>query len=91
MFKIDDHFDEEFTFIKFDIEGAELDALRGAYNTIKRNKPKLAICIYHLPNDIWEIILFINNNFPFYDLYVRSHQYDGLDFVLYGIPNNLSK
>ena len=34
---------------------------------------------------------FIKNNSPISYLYVRSHQYDGLDFVLYGIPNNLSE
>jgi FkbM family methyltransferase len=85
--RIDDFFNEEFTFMKFDIEGAELSALKGAYNTIHKYKPKLAVCIYHLPNDLWEIILYIKEQFPFYDLSVRTHQYDGLDFVLYAIPN----
>ncbi len=84
--RIDDYFKEEITFIKLDIEGAELDALKGAYNTIQRCKPKIAVCIYHLPNDLWEIILYIKENFPFYNLNVRTHQYDGLDFVLYAIP-----
>jgi FkbM family methyltransferase len=86
--RIDDYFNEEITFIKFDIEGAELSALKGAYNTIHKYKPKLAVCIYHLPNDLWEIILYIKEQFPFYDLSVRTHQYDGLDFVLYAIPNS---
>ncbi len=86
--RIDDFFNEEFTFMKFDIEGAELSALKGAYNTIHKYKPKLAVCIYHLPNDLWEIILYIKEQFPFYDLSVRTHQYDGLDFVLYAIPNS---
>ncbi len=86
--RIDDFFNEEITFIKFDIEGAELSALKGAYNTIQKYKPKLAVCIYHLPNDLWEIILYIKKQFPFYDFSVRTHQYDGLDFVLYAIPNS---
>jgi FkbM family methyltransferase len=86
--RIDDFFNEEITFIKFDIEGAELDALKGAYNTIYKYRPKLAVCIYHLPDDLWEIILYIKEQFPFYDLSVRTHQYDGLDFVLYAIPNS---
>jgi FkbM family methyltransferase len=86
--RIDDVFlNEPFTYLKFDIEGAELDALKGAFQTIVKNKPKLAVCIYHLPDDLWQIPLFIKNNFPFYRLFARTHQYDGLDFVLYAIAD----
>lgn len=38
-------------FIKFDIEGAERNALRGGRNTIARFHPRMAICVYHLPDD----------------------------------------
>ncbi len=38
-------------FIKVDIEGAERDMLKGAEITIKRFKPRIAIRIYHLPDD----------------------------------------
>lgn len=86
--RVDDIFgDIPFTFIKMDIEGAELDALKGAKNTIEKYKPTLAICIYHKPDDIWEIPLYIKEQFPYYKLYVRTHQFDGLDFVLYAIPS----
>jgi len=85
--KIDDYFyNYRPTYLKFDIEGAELDALKGAHKTIEKFKPKLGVCIYHLPQDLWQIFLYLHQNFPFYDYYSRTHQYDGLDFVLYAIP-----
>ena len=77
------------TYIKMDIEGAELEALKGAANIIKEMKPKLAICLYHKPQDFFEIPLYIKKLNPDYKLYVHHHQYKDAgrcaDTVLYAV------
>ncbi|ONI42722.1 hypothetical protein AN639_12065 [Candidatus Epulonipiscium fishelsonii] len=65
--------DEPVTFIKMDIEGAELEALIGAEEIIKKYKPHLAISLYHKPEDIFEIPLYIKNLVPEYKLYLRNY------------------
>lgn len=73
------------TFIKLDIEGAELEALRGAAETIRRNRPKLAVCVYHKPGDLFKIPLFIKSLVPEYRLYLRQHQPVACETVLYAV------
>ncbi len=48
-------------FIKMDIEGSELDALRGAESTIRRWRPKLAVSLYHRPEDFFSIPSWIDS------------------------------
>ena len=62
------------SFVKMDIEGAELPALKGAKKTIARDKPKLAICIYHSDEDMLSIAEYIHALVPEYKLYVRHHR-----------------
>lgn len=76
--------EDPITFIKMDVEGAELPALRGAEKTILRDKPRLAICIYHSDNDMASIAEYIHSIVPEYRLYVRQHHRDCLlETVLY--------
>ena len=84
--KLDDClFDEIITFIKMDIEGAEKKALEGAKNIIEKHQPKMAICIYHEPEHIWEIPLYIKKLVPDYKIYIRHYQMDEYETVCYAI------
>ena len=74
------------TFIKMDVEGSEMNALRGARKTILKNHPKLAICIYHKNRDFIEIPTWIHKLVPEYKLYVRHHSFSVNETVLYAIP-----
>lgn len=74
---------EKATFIKMDIEGAELDALHGMENLMRCEKPKLAICVYHKPEDLWEIPLYIHSILPQYNIFLRHHSISHDETVLY--------
>lgn len=78
--------DGNVTFIKMDIEGAELKALYGAEKCIKRCKPQLAICVYHKPEDIYEISNLIHKWLPEHQLYIRHHSVTFTETVLYAVP-----
>jgi FkbM family methyltransferase len=73
---LDKIIDENVTFIKLDIEGSEIEGLDGARNIIIKNKPKLAICIYHKMDDLWKIPLYIKEIVPEYKIYIRHHRKD---------------
>ena len=76
------------TDLKMDIEGSELDALRGAERLIQRCRPRLAICVYHRPQDLWEIPLFVHGLGLEYDFHLRSHGHYGFDLVMYAVPRD---
>lgn len=81
--RLDNYIDYHPTLIKMDIEGAELDSLIGATQIIKTLKPKLAICIYHMPFDFYEIPKFLKSLVPEYKLKVRQHESGFCETVLY--------
>lgn len=76
---------EQVTFIKMDVEGSELKALEGAKETIRRNKPKLAISVYHKYEDIIDIPLEILSIMPEYNFYLRHYSTESWETVLYAV------
>jgi len=75
-------------FIKMDIEGAEMSALKGAEETIKRFKPKLAISVYHKPDDMIVIPEYIRSLNAGYKFYLDYYTIVGHEIVLYAINKN---
>lgn len=63
------------TYIKMDVEGAEIEAIEGAINTLKTQKPKLNIALYHKSADIFEIPLMLAEINPEYKFHIRRHPY----------------
>lgn len=84
ILKIDDVLNgERATFIKMDIEGGELEALKGAEKTIKICRPKLAISIYHKKEDIFEIPLYLLSLHEDYKIIFRHYTFQNSDTVMY--------
>jgi FkbM family methyltransferase len=75
------------TYMKFDIEGSEPDALEGGRETIARHRPKMAVCLYHAPDHLWRIPLRLNELLPESRLTMRTYCADGFECVCYCIPN----
>lgn len=60
-------------YIKFDVEGFEMPALRGASNLIGKHSPIMLVSAYHKVTDMWEIPLIVMGICPKYKLYL-GHQ-----------------
>jgi FkbM family methyltransferase len=69
--------------IKMDIEGAEMDALRGAKTIISDYKPKLLVSAYHRSTDLLEITGLIDSLRGDYRVGLRHHTEDRWDSCLY--------
>lgn len=75
--------DTEVGFIKMDIEGSELVALEGAQNTLERDKPLLAICVYHRQGDVLAIMDYLHALIPEYRFWLRHYSSFWAETVLY--------
>lgn len=73
------------TFIKLDVEGSELQALKGAERTIKTKKPKIAVSAYHRREDFFAIPFYIKGLLPSYRLYMRHHTDALAETVIYAL------
>ena len=83
--KIDDYVNMPYTFMKMDLEGWEMYALKGAQNSIRKYTPKLAISVYHNAEDFCNIFKFIKKINSDYSLYLRHYTQGWSETVLFGV------
>lgn len=75
-------------FIKMDIEGAELEALKGAEETIRSCRPKLAISVYHSLHHFWTIPKYIDQLGMGYRFLLRHFTIHQEETVLFAAPSS---
>lgn len=80
-------------YIKMDVEGSEKESLLGAAETIRNAHPILAVCVYHKPEDLYELtqtITDLSQGYP-YQFYLRYYGPDLRELVLYALPGEIQK
>ena len=84
IYAIDNYFSsQKIGFLKADIESFEFDMLRGAEKVIRRDLPKMAICIYHYVSDLYQILNWIADLNLGYKFSIRHHYTRETETVLY--------
>ncbi len=74
---------EPISLLKLDVEGHELEILRGALKHLQNDRPRLAICAYHLPGDLVDLPRFVEGLDAGYRIGLRHHSGTRYDTVLY--------
>lgn len=75
------------TFVKLHLEGAELNALKGARQTLLAKRPIVAATIYHNADGIWRTPRWLMDTLPDYTFLFRAHAWCGNGAVVYCIPD----
>jgi FkbM family methyltransferase len=84
MRRIDDLIDQhKLGYLKLDIEGAEIDALHGAVRSISRDRPALAICVYHQQSHFWQVPRFVRSIDASYQVALRHYTEGVFETVMY--------
>ena len=80
---LDDFLQDGFSLLKADVESYEYQVLLGAEKSIRKYRPKLAICLYHNTFDFIQIPKLVKQMVSDYKLYIRQHAASWYDTVLY--------
>jgi FkbM family methyltransferase len=85
--RLDDLLDGyEPTFVKMDIEGAELEALEGAAGLLRTARPVMAVSVYHRQDHLWRVPLRLRAARERCDVFLLPHSEEVWEQVCYSIP-----
>jgi FkbM family methyltransferase len=81
-----DSLDVEPTFIKLHLEGGELNALRGARETLHAHRPIVTATVYHNADGLWRTAAWLMHELDGYRFLFRNHCWCAAGAVVYAIP-----
>ena len=76
---------QQVNLIKLDVEGAEIETLKGMQKIIQDQKPCLLVSAYHLPEHLYEIVDLIRSWNLNYKFHLRVHEYNTFGTVVYAV------
>ena len=71
LITVDSITDERVDYIKYDVEGAEYEALLGSDSIIRNQSPALLVSLYHRSRDVYSIVNYLYSKYPEYKFYLR--------------------
>lgn len=80
---------EPVNLMKLDVEGAEIETLKGASRIIHEQRPNLLVSVYHTPGHLHEIAEMIAGWELGYKFHLRVHEYNTFGIVLYCLRDEL--
>lgn len=82
---------EPVNLVKLDVEGAEIETLKGMARTIRDQRPNLLVSAYHTPGHLHEIAELIDEWALGYRFHLRVHEHNSFGVVLYALQDELLK
>ena len=74
LLRIDSLTADSVDYIKYDVEGAEAEALLGSHGIIESSRPVLLVSLYHLSRDIFALPLYLSRTYGGYEFYLRRQK-----------------
>ena len=80
---------EPINLVKLDVEGAEIETLKGMQRIIREQRPNLLVSAYHTPDHLHQIADLIDDWKLGYRFHFRVHEHNSFGVVLYALQDEL--